>query len=202
MLKLIFIDQNFVGQVYDLAFEKTTVGRSDESTLVIHDNSISAAHCEIVVDGSEVFLRDLDSRNGTFIDDIRVKNQPTRLKIGQSVRFGAVEARLELDAVDLGPSSEITAVHAHSRYVNAMQQLRKHRKSINASTHLRSKTSPMMQEHTVRLPIMVLNELIAAPTASKDVETNANAVQQQQHVFIAAVVILFLIVLAWLLWRN
>ena len=89
MPKLIFIDKNFSGQVYELVLEKTTVGRSDQNTLVIHDNSLSAAHCEILVNGPEVIVRDLNSRNGTFVDGSRL-NKQSGVRSGQTVRFGSV----------------------------------------------------------------------------------------------------------------
>src|SRR5438094_5775763 len=112
MAKLIFIDKNFADRTYDLLLEKTTVGRGDQNTLVIRDSSLSSTHCEILMYGSEVIVRDLDSSNGTFVDGARL-NKQSQVKSGQTVRFGTVEARL-----DLGPSknetdtAEITAVYA------------------------------------------------------------------------------------------
>src|SRR5437899_11606033 len=96
MAKLVFIDQNFSGRAYELILEKTSVGRGDQNTLVIRDSSLSATHCEILMYGSEIIVRDLDSRNGTFVDGIRL-NKQSQVKSGQVVRFGSVEARLELD---------------------------------------------------------------------------------------------------------
>ena len=61
MAKLVFTDKNFAGRVYELLLEKTTVGRGDHNTLVIHDNSLSSSHCEILMHGSEIIVRDLDS---------------------------------------------------------------------------------------------------------------------------------------------
>src|SRR5947207_14315734 len=97
MAKLVFIDKNFSGKVYELMLEKTTVGRGDQNTLVIRDNSLSSRHCEILMNGPEIIVRDLDSLNGTFVDGIRL-NKQSQAKSGQTVRFGNVEARLELEA--------------------------------------------------------------------------------------------------------
>src|SRR5213594_2223932 len=69
MPKLVFTDENFAGRVYALMVEKTTVGRGDHNTLVICDDSVSKNHCEILIYGYEVIVRDLDSTNGTFIND-------------------------------------------------------------------------------------------------------------------------------------
>src|SRR5207248_921790 len=86
MAKLIFTDPNFSGRAYELALEKTTVGRGEQNTLVIRDNSVSLAHCEILMHGSEIIVRDLDSSNGTFVQGIRL-NKQSQVKSGQTVRF-------------------------------------------------------------------------------------------------------------------
>src|SRR4051794_35895657 len=110
MAKLVFTDKNFSGRTYELVLEKTTVGRGDQNTLVIRDGSLSAMHCEILMHGSEIIIRDLDSRNGTFVDGVRL-NKQSQAKSGQAVRFGSVEARLELEpGQSENDTAEITAV--------------------------------------------------------------------------------------------
>src|SRR4026208_2582560 len=97
MAKLIFLDEQFSGRTYEFALPKITVGRGDHNALTIHDNGVSQTHCEILVYGSEVIVRDLGSRNGTFVAGTLLQNHQAQLKHGQTVRFGSVEARLELD---------------------------------------------------------------------------------------------------------
>ncbi len=112
MAKLIFTNQDHAGRAYELTLEKTTVGRGDQNTLAIADGSLSAVHCEILVNGPEVIVRDLGSRNGTFVNGAKLVNQQSQLKSGQTVRFGAVEARLELDSPPAeDTASDITAIH-------------------------------------------------------------------------------------------
>lgn len=93
--KLIFVGEPFAGRLYELTLEKTTVGRGPHNTLSIHDPSISLAHCEILVHGPEVIVHDLASGNGTFLDGARINGQ-CQVKNGQVIRFGSVQARLEL----------------------------------------------------------------------------------------------------------
>ena len=87
MPKLIFTGEQFAGRVYELAVEKTTVGRGDHNTLVLRDNSVSQTHCEIIVNGPEVIIHDLNSANGTFVAGTRLNSQSQVLS-GQLVRFG------------------------------------------------------------------------------------------------------------------
>ena len=166
MAKLIFIDKNFSGQVYELVLERTTVGRGEQNTLVIPDNSLSATHCEILVNASEVIVRDLNSRNGTFVNGVRLKNQQSELRQGQTVRFGSVEARLDLELVyDNGPASEPSGSYAHDRFIREQERRAQERpKPTNASKHLVSAAQPVVEEHTVLLPAEVLT--VPAPTTT------------------------------------
>ncbi|NDB78100.1 MAG: FHA domain-containing protein, partial [Verrucomicrobia bacterium] len=58
--------------------------------------SVSSHHCEILLKGNDVTVKDLDSTNGTFINGEQISEQA--LQVGQTVRFGSVEARLEASA--------------------------------------------------------------------------------------------------------
>jgi pSer/pThr/pTyr-binding forkhead associated (FHA) protein len=118
MAKLTFTDPKFAGKTYKLFLEKTTVGRSDANTLVIRDESISSRHCEILVYGTEVIVRDLGSSNGTFVNAACLRNQQSVVKSGQILRIGSVEARIEIDASDrLDHHTDVTAVFTHARAV-------------------------------------------------------------------------------------
>jgi len=117
MAKLIFIGEKFGGRSYEFAVEKTTVGRGDHNTLTIHDPSVSHTHCEILVNGPEVIVRDLGSSNGTVVNGERLRNQQRQLKGGQTVKFGSVEARLELEHHSTSDTATaVTAIHSHGRH--------------------------------------------------------------------------------------
>src|SRR5260221_2611117 len=92
--KLVFISTPFAGRTYALTLEKVSVGRAGFNTLAIHDPSVSLTHCEILVNGPEVIIRDLGSSNGTFVEGARLQHHQSQIKSGQLVRFGSVEARL------------------------------------------------------------------------------------------------------------
>ena len=116
MPKLVFLNKNFEEQRYELILEKTTVGRGNHNTLVICDNSVSMTHCEILMNGPEIIVRDLDSSNGTFIDRMRL-NKQAQAKSGQTIRFGQVEARLELDEPTHNEhETNVTAVYDLAEY--------------------------------------------------------------------------------------
>jgi len=205
MAKLIFTDKNHAGRVYELALEKTTVGRSDQNTLVISDSSLSAVHCEILLNGPEVIVRDLGSRNGTFVNGVKLTNQQSQLKSGQTVRFGSVEARLELDG-DGGPSddtaSEMTAVHAMGRIMREQRREREKPKPAEASMKLGSPDSNANEDRTVTAHATPEAKESAAPAAPMSPGSESEKPSRTKVIVIAVAIALGLIVLLWLWWGR
>jgi DNA-binding CsgD family transcriptional regulator len=64
------------------------VGRSSGCDLVLPHESVSRRHAEIQVTSGRVTVVDLDSRNGTYINDERIRTAP--LIAGQKVQFGGI----------------------------------------------------------------------------------------------------------------
>ena len=59
---------------YDLSKNKMTrVGKKNDNELVINDKTVSRNHMEIEATQDSYLLRDLNSTNGTFINDIQIK---------------------------------------------------------------------------------------------------------------------------------
>jgi pSer/pThr/pTyr-binding forkhead associated (FHA) protein len=93
MARLVLLSEGLTGQTYDLKSEKTTVGRLPDNAFQIPEASVSSHHCEITLRGSEIFVRDLGSTNGTFINGEKVTEGT--VKPGQILRLGMVDMRLE-----------------------------------------------------------------------------------------------------------
>jgi pSer/pThr/pTyr-binding forkhead associated (FHA) protein len=64
-----------------------TLGRSSDCDLVVKHASISRKHATLDVLDTAVSVTDLNSRNGTFVNEIRVRTQSTLLPEGH-IRFG------------------------------------------------------------------------------------------------------------------
>ncbi|WP_242356258.1 MULTISPECIES: FHA domain-containing protein [Anaeromyxobacter] len=79
------------GTVFVLPDIPTVLGRSPESHLQIGDPWISSMHAMFERRGEEVWVIDLESRNGTFVGEERVGE--ARLDDGAVVRFGRTEIR-------------------------------------------------------------------------------------------------------------
>lgn len=101
MAKFVFLTQGFAGTTFELKAERTTVGRMEDNAFQVAEPSVSSHHCEIILHGQEVTVRDLNSTNGTFINGQPVKEGT--VKPGQVLRLGAVELRLENGAGAAAP---------------------------------------------------------------------------------------------------
>lgn len=96
MPRLVLLTEGFTGRSFELKAERSTVGRLEDNNFQIPAPSVSSHHCEILLRGNDVVVKDLDSTNGTFINGEQVTE--ATLPVGQTVRFGSVEARLEASA--------------------------------------------------------------------------------------------------------
>jgi pSer/pThr/pTyr-binding forkhead associated (FHA) protein len=96
MAKLVLLSTGMTGRSHELKVDKTTIGRVEDNTFPIAEPSVSSHHCEILLRGSEVVVRDLNSTNGTFVNGEKVTE--TVIKPGQILRLGQIEMRLETDA--------------------------------------------------------------------------------------------------------
>jgi hypothetical protein len=93
MAKLVILNQGMTGRAFDVNVDRTTVGRVEENTFQIADASVSSRHAEILLQGSDLLIRDLNSTNGTFINGEKISEAV--LKPGQTLRFGQVELKID-----------------------------------------------------------------------------------------------------------
>lgn len=106
MPRLVILSEGLTGKAHELKVEKTTIGRVDDNTFPIAEASVSSHHCEILLRGSDIVLRNLDSTNGTFINGQQLTGEAV-VKPGQIIRLGQVEMRLEDAAAKPPPSKKL-----------------------------------------------------------------------------------------------
>jgi class 3 adenylate cyclase len=92
--EIVVLNGASAGTVFLLADVPAVVGRSEEAHLLIEDPWISSMHAMFERRGDEIWVVDLDSRNGTFVGDERVTE--SRVVDGGVVRFGRTEVRLDM----------------------------------------------------------------------------------------------------------
>ena len=206
MPKLHFTDKNFEGRVYELVVERTTVGRGEHNTLVLADDSVSVNHCDILVYGPEVIVRDRGSSNGTFVDEVRIEGQMP-VHNGQTLQFGSVVARVEIEPHRTADetTTDLTAIYEHGK---VMREQRRAKKNA-AAAHLRIEPSTAHvateEEQTVLLPNPRATQKIKKPAAVETEAEAPRAAHSSRHrlVWIAAgVIALIAAIIIWLLRRG
>ena len=80
--------------VGDLVKARASLGQQPSNDVVIDDPSISRFHCEILLDEGSARVRDLSSRNGTFVDGTRVVE--SFLRDGAELRLGRTVLKVAL----------------------------------------------------------------------------------------------------------
>jgi predicted component of type VI protein secretion system len=67
------------------------IGRGDDCHLRTQSDAVSRRHCVIRTTDNEVTIRDLGSRNGTFVNGEPVSQEPAVLLNGDHLRIGPLE---------------------------------------------------------------------------------------------------------------
>jgi transcriptional regulator with GAF, ATPase, and Fis domain len=85
--KLIAVAGPLRGMIFDLTAPEVCLGREPTNPIAPADKSVSRRHCLIRRAGDQFVAIDLDSHNGTFVNDLPIKEQS--LRHGDRLRLGA-----------------------------------------------------------------------------------------------------------------
>ncbi len=79
-----------------------TVGRTPDNGLVLNDPAISRSHARLTWEDGTVWLQDLGSRHGTFVNGTRLQERRS-VGLGDEIRLGPLPLRLEADTLPTQP---------------------------------------------------------------------------------------------------
>jgi predicted component of type VI protein secretion system len=102
-LKLVVLAGAKLGLEIPLKKEKFLIGRAKECALRAGSEAISRRHCAIVRSNGQVTVRDLGSRNGTYVNDERIAKE-VPLGVGDELRVGPLKFRIA--AMSSAPAAE------------------------------------------------------------------------------------------------
>lgn len=110
MLELIFHTWDGKIETYILKEGRTRVGRVSQNDLQIDDLALSAHHCEFLVEGNEVTVRDVDSASGTFLDGELIEE--AKVVSGQVINLGvfSIETREVSESPTRSPNAQRLAL--------------------------------------------------------------------------------------------
>lgn len=87
---LIIIRGTPQGHRFFLTAMEMTIGRDPTADITLSDPSVSRKHAKIIKKDGKVYLKDNESQNGTFVNDVRVpKGQETRLEKEDMIKLGS-----------------------------------------------------------------------------------------------------------------
>ncbi|HEX3900189.1 MAG TPA: FHA domain-containing protein [Mycobacteriales bacterium] len=92
--KVAIVDGPLAGKTIPLSSLPITIGRADDSTIVINDDYVSLHHARLFPNGSIWLVEDLGSTNGTLLGRTLV-TAPTEVGTGAQIRIGKTVLELQ-----------------------------------------------------------------------------------------------------------
>ena len=92
-MQLSYLDAEGRQIVVPIGQKPIVIGRTAEADVHILDEKASRVHCEIRLWDGDYVVKDLDSRNGTFVNDARIA--VSVLHVGDTLRIGSTAFQFE-----------------------------------------------------------------------------------------------------------
>jgi predicted component of type VI protein secretion system len=100
------------GDIIQLRDGVNRFGTGEDCDFLVDHSSVSEVHCDLIVDEDGLTVRDLDSQNGTFVDESPVAE--SKVLIGQTIRLGEVRLLVADDKPHSAKSTQELRVAAVS----------------------------------------------------------------------------------------
>ncbi len=112
--KLVFRSGSLSGREETFTNEEMIIGRDPAHRMAIDDPKVSRDHLKIYTENGQLFLVDLESTNGTFVNGKHV-TKPVRLKDGDLISLGDNNVfEVQIVKSEPQPQSEMAAESAES----------------------------------------------------------------------------------------
>jgi pSer/pThr/pTyr-binding forkhead associated (FHA) protein len=105
MPKMIVSIDGVVIKEVQLTKDRTSLGRRPYNDIVIDNLAVSGEHAVLQMSGNEVYLEDLNSTNGTYVNGKAVKKQ--LLQNSDTVEIGKYKIRYANEAPDAGSDKTV-----------------------------------------------------------------------------------------------
>lgn len=83
------------GEAFDIT-DGATVGRSEDNDICIPNpegHYVSSYHAEVTIQGRDIYLKDLSSTNGTYVNDRKIRSK--RIREGDTIEFADIKFIME-----------------------------------------------------------------------------------------------------------
>ncbi len=88
------------GDPIPLLKQQMLVGRRESCDIILRFANVSAHHCTLSIEGGYLYIRDMQSRNGIKVNDVRVTER--RLSPGDVLSISKHRYRVDYDPAELG----------------------------------------------------------------------------------------------------
>ncbi|HMO03550.1 MAG TPA: FHA domain-containing protein [Kiritimatiellia bacterium] len=95
-MKLHYSKQDGISKEFDIGERSITIGRSPDADIILLDDKVSRVHCGIRLWDGEFYIKDLKSKNGTFVNGRRV--EVAKLKASDIIKVGGYTFTFEQPA--------------------------------------------------------------------------------------------------------
>jgi predicted component of type VI protein secretion system len=93
------------GRTIPVRFFPFLIGRGRHCKLRPANATVSKKHCAVLMRGDRMFVRDLNSTNGTFVNGLRIRGEG-ELRDGDHLKIGRLELRIWADGDPFSKASE------------------------------------------------------------------------------------------------
>jgi hypothetical protein len=139
------------GQIIPLKAGTNSLGRAPNCEVRINSNGVSKVHASILVTEDKVIVTDSDSRNGTFVNGVRIQNQ----RINTGDKLGLHEVLIDIiklpDGAALPGSAPAWAGNAALRLKQQQQQQYNQQAQYQAASHLHLASNPHGAPHAMSM---------------------------------------------------
>jgi pSer/pThr/pTyr-binding forkhead associated (FHA) protein len=112
---LIVLAGENLGQMFRVDQSETIIGRAPDGHIRVQDGSVSRRHSRIIQVGGEVWIEDLGSSNGTYVNEGRIVRQ--LLRDGDKIQMGSTTILKFTYADELGGVPSFRAIGERRRAV-------------------------------------------------------------------------------------
>ncbi len=104
------------GKIENIALnaDNVSIGRSPGNVIPFDTDTLSRYHVNIYRDGTGIYIQDLDSANGSFVDGVRLEaNKPSLLSGGEEIQIGYL--RMTFHRLDDTPTIQMSPMEDTQR---------------------------------------------------------------------------------------
>ncbi len=94
MMELVIIGGKYSGSRFPVQERTLLIGRANDSDIALDGSNVSRRHAQVLREGPHFFVKDLGSRNGTYLNDQRVTGKAL-LASNDILRIGGHSLRVE-----------------------------------------------------------------------------------------------------------